>query len=289
MNEEEARQFRNSLFAQGNEASPIEARTASATAKKELGFDLPVASVPLPSKGLVYSGPLQNADAIDIRAMTAREEDILMNRAFARRGTIITELIRSCIVDKAVDVNSLISGDRHALMVAVRVTGYGSQYSAKITCPSCESQQDFEIDLQSLDIKELDLERLHQVAPYQNAFEFELPVTKKKVVFKFLTGKEEEQMVQDAEARRKKGIVQENLVTTKLMACVVSVDGNTDRSFVNKVCQFMPARDSLALRKAIDESEPGIDMTSNFGCKSCGHQEVMSVPLGPTFFWPDSK
>ena len=297
MTEEEARELKNSIFAaqqasQGGlpHVQGMQVQSMAQAARQQLGFELPVAAVPLPSRGLVYpDGPLHAAETVDIKAMTAKEEDILMNRTLVRKGTVVTELIKSCIMDKNIDVNSMISGDRNALMVAVRITGYGADYSPKVTCPSCDTQQDFSVNLENLPVKDLDLTKVKQVGPGQNAFEFVLPLTKKTVVFKFLTGREEERMLQDIEAKRKKGIVQENLVTTKLMNCIVSVDGNADRGFINQFCQFMPARDSLALRNVLDECEPGIDMTSDFVCNGCGHTEVLSVPLGASFFWPNAR
>lgn len=297
MTEEESRELKNSIFAAQQAAQGglpnvqgVPVQSAAQAAKQAIGFDLPVAEVPLPSRGLVYSeGPLAGAETVELKPMTAREEDILMNRTLVRKGTVVTELIKSCMIDKSIDVNSMISGDRNALMIAVRITGYGADYSPKVTCPACESQQDFSVNLEELPVKELDLGKLQQTGQGQNAFEFVLPVTKKKVVFKFLTGKEEERILQDLEAKRKKGIVQENLVTTKLMNSIISVEGNTDRGFINQFCQYIPAKDSLALRKVIDESEPGVDMSSDFVCSSCGHTEVLTVPLGPSFFWPNAR
>lgn len=296
-NEEELRAYRNSVFAAQQAAAGglptlqgVAVQDATQTARRDLGFELPVAVVPLPSRGLVYPDqPLQGSETLDIKAMTAKEEDILMNRTLARKGTIIKELIKSCLMDKTIDVGSLISGDQHALMVAIRISGYGSAYTSKVTCPSCELQQDHTVDLENLPVKELDLDKVKQVAPFQNAFEFTLPVTKKVVVFKFLTGAEEERILQDMEARKKKGFTQESPVTTKLLNSILSIDGSSDRSFVNKFCQHMPAMDSSALRRVMDEAEPGLDMTADFCCGGCGHQEVMSVTLGPSFFWPNAK
>lgn len=297
MTEEESRELKNSIFAaqqaaQGGlpnvQGMPVQ--TAAQAARQAIGFDLPVAEVPLPSRGLVYpDGPLHMAETVELKPMTAREEDILMNRTLVRKGTVVTELIKSCMIDKNIDVNSMISGDRNALMIAVRITGYGADYSPKVTCPACESQQDFSVNLESLPVKELDLSKLKQVATGQNAFEYTLPLSKKTVIFKFLTGKEEERILQDIEAKRKKGIVQENLVTTKLMNSIIAIEGNTERGVINQFCQYMPARDSLALRKVLDESEPGVDMSSDFVCNSCGHTEVLTVPLGPSFFWPNAR
>lgn len=267
----------------------IPVQSTTQMVQQSLGFELEVADVPMPSLGKVYGdAPLANAEFVSIRSMTARDEDILMNRTLARKGTIITELIKSCVMDKSIDINSMIAGDRHALMIAVRITGYTKNYTPKIVCPSCEAQHEHNIDLENLPVKELDLSKVEQVSPNTNLFKFVLPATKKTVGFKFLTGREEEQMLVDAEARRKRGILSENIVTTRLMSSIVDIDGNTDRSFINRFCQNMPARDSLALRTHLSAVEPGIDMTFEYQCQSCGHQEVMSVPLGTEFFWPSA-
>lgn len=305
MTEDDNRELKNAIFAakaaeagaqgkslpQGVQGIPgIPMMSQAEAAQQQLGFNLEVASVPLPSKGLLYDQlPLAGAESIDIKAMTAREEDILMNQSLIKKGTVITELIKSCIMDKSIDVNTLISGDRNALMVAVRMTGYGSEYTPKVKCRGCDTEQDFSVDLSTLPIKELDVEKLQQAAPGQNAFNFQLPVTKKLVTFKFLTGKEEEKIVQEIEARRKRGIVADSPITTKLMNSIVAIDGNTDRGLIAKFCQFMPARDSLALRKQIDENEPSIDMSTEFTCPACSHSEVLAIPLGASFFWPNAR
>src|SRR5690554_2624285 len=94
--------------------------------KATLGFDIPVEAVPLPSRGLIYEDrhPLRGKDSVEYKAMTAREEDILMSPALIKKGTVITELIKSCLIDKTIDPSDLLSGDRNAIMVAIRATGY---------------------------------------------------------------------------------------------------------------------------------------------------------------------
>ena len=99
--------------------------------KDDFGMEVPVESVPLPSRGLIYpvDSSSHNRETIEIKAMTAREEDILTSRALIKKGTVITQLIKSCVVDKSINVESMISGDRNALMTAIRITGYGSDYN----------------------------------------------------------------------------------------------------------------------------------------------------------------
>jgi len=116
-----------------------------------------------------------------------------------------------------------------------------------------------------------------------------LPVTKKQVAFRFLTGEEEEKILKTLEIKKKKGIQNDNLVTTRLLSSIVEIDGVSDRNKISKFVQFMPARDSLALRKFIDKHEPGVDMTVEFMCQNCDHVADISLPMGPTFFWPNAR
>lgn len=288
-NEEQMREIKNSIFAAraAAQAGGVPAMSRAEAARQELGIEIPSSVVPLPSRGLVYpvNSPLYQKEEVEIKGMTTQEEDILMSRPLIKKGTVITELIRSCLLEPGVNVNDLISGDRNALMVAVRITGYGPEYKAQLSCPACEYKQDFEVDLASLEIKPLELE---PVSPGLNQFEFTLPVSGKTVVFRFLTGREEEEIMAMMENRKKKGLINENTITTRLLFSVVSINGVTDRSFVAKFVENMSARDSRALRQYIDKHEPGIDMRHPFECKSCGHSEVVAVPMGASFFWPQS-
>lgn len=279
------REVKNAIFAARQAIENAGAVSRAQAAKQELGIEIPSALVPLPSKGLVYpvDSPLHNREEIEIKGMTTQEEDILMSRALIKKGTVITELIRSCLMEPGIQVNDLLSGDRNALMVAVRITGYGPEYVAQVACPSCELRQEYSIDLSALEIKPLEIE---PSSPGVNQFEFILPVSKKKVLFRFLTGREEEEIMALMENKKKKGLANDNVVTTRLFFSIISVDGNTDRSTISKYIQYMAARDSLALRQYIDKHEPGIDMRHPFECKSCGHSEVVAVPMGASFFWP---
>lgn len=255
--------------------------------KDDFGFEIPVESVPLPSRGLVYhaESPLHGQETIDIKAMTAREEDILTSRALIKKGTVITELIKSCLTDKRIDVNSMLSGDRNAVMVAIRVTGYGSEYKAEIECPLCQTRSKQNFNLSELPIKPLEVE---PVAPGQNLFEFALPIMKKAVRFKFLTGADEEEIMIVQERKKKAGATTDNLVTTRLQYSIVAVDGKTDKSLINTFIRNLPARDSLALRQYIDKVEPGIEMKSYMDCPSCNESSEVRLPMGPGFFWPDA-
>lgn len=247
--------------------------------------DVPVERVPLPSLGRVYvaSSPLCDADGIDIRAMTAREEDILTSRALVKNGTVITELLKSCIVDKRIDVREMLVGDRNAVMIGVRITGYGSDYEVETECSECSHRQKSTFDLSSLKLRGLMIE---PVAPNTNEFEFRLPVTNVSVRFRFITGADEEDINRQLDRRRGQGFVGDSLVTTRLRRCIVSVSGQTDGAAISRFVQTMRARDSLALRKHIDANEPGVDMRCSVTCQQCGLDEEVQMPLGASFFWP---
>lgn len=284
-----ARETKNAIFAakEAAERAGFQSQTKEEAFKKEFGLDIPVSLVPLPSLGIVYSqeSPLHLKEQVEIKGMTTREEDILMSRALIKKGTVITELIKSCLITPGVEVSSLIGGDRNALMVSIRILGYGSDYDAEVNCPKCEHKNTIKVDLNQLDVKDL---KTNPVALGENRFSFVLPITKKNVHFRFLTGKEEEEILATMEARKKRGLPNDNVVTTRLLYSILSIENVSDR---NKIAQFignMPARDSMALRQYMDEIEPGIDMKFEFNCSNCEHYEVMALPLGPNFFWPKS-
>jgi len=127
------------------------------------------------------------------------------------------------------------------------------------------------------------------VSPGANLFEFALPVSKKKVHFKFLTGKDEAEMSLIGERQKKQGSKVDSLVTRRLQFSVVAIDGITDKSKISHFIRNMPARDSLALRKHMDKSEPGIDMKSWLQCIACDEHSEVRLPLGANFFWPDTE
>jgi len=256
--------------------------------KDDFGYEVPIESVPLPSNGVAYSpeSPLHGQETIDIRAMTAREEDILTSRALIKKGTVITELIKSCLTDKRINVSDMLVGDRNAIMVALRITGYGSDYNVEAECPKCNARSKQTFDLSALPIKRL------EYAPIEsgrNIFEFKLPITKKTVHFKFLTGRDEEEINTVLERAKKQGALADNLVTSRLQYSIVAIDSKTDRGAINGFIRNMPARDSMELRRHIDSSEPGIDMKGELDCPSCNEISEVRIPLGASFFWPDAE
>lgn len=276
---------KNEVFGHDSKVSGVKRHNVM---KDDFGFEVPVEAVPLPSKGKVYGtdSPLYGQETVDISAMTAVQEDILTSRALIKKGTVISELLKSCIMTPGVNPDELLAGDRNAVMVAHRITGYGREYTAEVVCESCTERVEAEFDLAGLSIKRLTIEPVEEG---QNLFEFELPVSKKKIQFKFLTGADEQDLLQEADRRRKKmRFSSDSLVTGRLRRSLVSVDGITDRNKIAVFVRNMPAGDSRALRKFMEENEPGIDMRSWVECPMCGESQEVNMPIGAKFFWPDS-
>ncbi len=281
-----SRSEKNEVFAGASD--PRNVMPSRNVMKDDFNFEIPVETVPLPSMGICYpsESSLYQQETIDIKAMTAKEEDILTSRSLIKKGTVITHLLKSCMTDKSVDPDLMLSGDRNAVMTAVRITGYGSDYNVEVDCPSCGERSKQSFDLSKLPIKRLLVE---PVAAGSNLFEYELPLTKKTVRFKFLTGADEAELATIQERKKKQGMTAENLVTQRLMFAIQAIDGITDKSKIAMFCRHMPARDSLALRKFIDKNEPGIDMKSWMDCPSCLEHSEVRLPIGAAFFWPDSE
>ena len=277
---------RNDVFHAAGDHDPRLMETHN-QAQQDLGFDIPVETVPLPSLGKAYpeDHPLHMKEFVEIRAMTAREEDILTSRALIKQGTLITNLIKSCLIDKTIDPRSLLSGDRNALLIAIRVTGYGSDYNVNVNCPMCDTAAVHTCSLSELPIMPLEV---NPVQVGSNEFEVVLPVSGKRATVRFSTGGDEEEASQVAERRKKQGLLADNLVTERLFRSITSIEGNADKSFISKFVRNMPARDSLVARKFLDNEEPNVSMKTRFNCDFCDHEEEMSLPLGATFFWPST-
>tara|TARA_Y100001938_G_C8012446_1_gene390753 strand:- start:18 stop:821 length:804 start_codon:yes stop_codon:yes gene_type:complete len=254
--------------------------------KQDFDWTVPVETVPLPSRGTVYDpeSRLYKVQTLDIKAMTAHEEDILSSPALIKKGETVNTLIRSCLQDKSIDVNEMLLGDRNALMISIRVTGYGPDYKTSFVCPQCDHVNKEVVDLSSLSINFLELEPTKKGT---NSFEFTLPVTKKKVLFKFLTVGDEKEITASREAMSKHFDVEvENNVTANLEKQIVAIDGVTDKNKIKHFVQYMPAFDSRSLRRYIKDNEPGIKMHHNLVCSACSGASTVLVPMSREFFWP---
>lgn len=249
-------------------------------------YEFPTEVIELPSKGLVYpeSNPLSKG-SVEIKYMTAKEEDILASQNLIRKGVVLDKLFESVLVSKDVKISDIVVGDKNAILLATRILGYGSDYQVDITDPFTGENQRTSIDLAKIQTKEIDESLLNR----ENKYEFELPLSKKKVVFKILTHKDEQDITAEVAAlqRLQKGSDVTNDVTTRLKYMIVEVDGNSDRGYINKfVVNGLLARDSRALRNHVREMSPDMDMRFDFTSELTGETEALDIPFGVGFFYP---
>jgi transcription elongation factor Elf1 len=255
-------------------------------AQAEQKLDFPTEYIDLPSEGYFYptSSPLSSG-RIQLKYMTAREEDILTNQNLIKKGVVLDELLKALIVSTGVKLDDIFVGDKNAIFVAARRLAYGDEYPAKITCPKCGEENDVKINLSELKAKSFDFTKYTKG---ENAFSFELPASKKTVVYRLLTHKDEGDIELELKGLAKISKANAPELTTRLKYSIISIDGNGDRGGVKKFVDNMLARDSMALRKHIRENTPDLDMTFDFTCSACGHNERMAMPLGVDFFWPSA-
>lgn len=242
-------------------------------------FKLPTETVELPSKGLLYpeGHPLSNG-TIEMKYMTAKEEDILTNQNYIKNGTVIDRLLKSLIVTE-VPYDDLLVGDKNAIMMAARILSYGKDYVFEY---NGEQQT---VDLSLLENKELD-ESLYTRG--QNEFEFELPHTGNTVTFKILTHGDEVKIEQEIKGLQK--INKDNIaeVTTRLKHMITSVNGSPEpKDIRNFVDNFLLARDARALREEYSRVSPDVNSVFTFEDETGSMKEV-DLPIGINFFWPDA-
>ena len=91
-------------------------------------------------------------------------------------------------------------------------------------------------------------------------------------------------MLEEMEIKKKKGLQNTNLSTSRLLRQIVSVDGISDRGALSKFVQALPIQDSKALRNYINKHQPDIKMQFFFECSGCGHVEKEAPSNGRRLF-----
>jgi hypothetical protein len=242
---------------------------------EESKFKMPTETVELPSKGLLYPEDSELAKGVvEIKYMTAKEEDILTNQSYIRNGTVLDKLLKSVIVSK-INYDDLLIGDKNAIMIAARILGYGADYSFEY---NGESQT---VDLSLIENKPLKEELFTNNV---NEFSFTLPRSKNTITFKLLTHKDEQDINRELEGLKKINKDASPELSTRLKFMITSVEGMRDKKDVREfVDTALLAQDSRALREYIREIQPDVDLTF-FPDESSSR---ISIPIGVNFFWPD--
>jgi len=236
-------------------------------------FTLPTEMVELPSKGLVYpeGHPLREGK-IEIKYMTAKEEDILTNQSYIEKGTVLDKLLESVMVSK-INIKDLIVGDKNAVLIATRILGYGKDYSFSYL------KETYNIDLSTLENKEIEESLLLE----GNKFYYTLPNSNIDITFKILDGHDERKIEKEIQGLKKINKLASPELSTRLKYIITSVNGETDsRTIRNFVDNGLLAMDSRALRSHIKNVQPDVDLTY-----ITDSNEEITIPIGISFFWPD--
>ena len=253
-------------------------------------YAFPTEVLSLPSKGLLYpkDSPLSSG-TIEVKYMTAKEEDILTSTNLIEKGLVIDKLLVSVIADPKVKLDDLLVGDKNALMLGTRVLGYGKDYEVTIEDPDTGLDVEHTFDLTKLETKKVD-EKVFKSG--KNKFSFTLPNSKRVIEFKLLTHKDERDI--DSELKglekisRATGI--QSQLTTRLKYQILSVDGDSKKSTINNFVdnEFL-SRDAHAFRGYINEIMPDVDMSYTYFDENDREEKEMMVPMTISFLWPSIK
>lgn len=262
--------------------------------KQVSDYKFPTEIVELPSRGLIYpqDNPLSTGK-VEMKYMTAKEEDILTTQSYIKDGSVLDRLFQSLIVSngegQAIKYVDLVTGDKNAIMIAARILGYGKDYDVEVQDPYSQNKQKETIDLTQFENKEYDGSA--QLAPHTNEFKFTLPRSQREVTFMAMTESKERRVKHQTEtinkANRKMKDTTSRELTTRLKTMILSVDGERDEKTINHfVDNELFALDSKALRAYINEVIPDIDLTWEFVSEETGEGREMQLPMDVTFFWP---
>ena len=239
-------------------------------------FKFPTEEIDLPSKGIVYSkeSPLSSGK-IEIKYMTAKEEDILSNQSYIQKGIVLDKLLQSLIVNKDINVDDLIVGDKNAVFIAARILGYGSKYEVSI------KGQNHTIDLSLLENRPFNTKGIKQGL---NDFNYKLENTGTILTYKLLNGKDEKAIEREISGLKRINKESSADLTTRLKHMITSVDGKDEKKDIRDfVDNYLLAQDARALREHIRKIQPDIDLTFF----PSGSENKRPIPIGVSFFYPD--
>ena len=267
-----------------------ETTTETENTTSALPFVTPTELVDLPSKGRFYpeDHPLHNQETVEIRYMTARDEDILTSQSLLKKGVALERFLENIVVDKRIKPSRLLVGDRNAMLVAARITGYGADYETRVVCGNCSTRVNYAFDLQEMKVYDgTDTGEVDVNFTADNTFKTKLPLTGLEVEMRLLTGDDENLIAQKTTINKKRKVL-EGTLTSQLDRCMVSVNGDDTRETITQLISMLPARDSRHLRNVHRAVMPTVDLTQEFVCPECSHEQNMEVPFTADFFWPKS-
>ena len=257
--------------------------------KLDLAFAAPTLFVELPSKGKFYKSgnSLHGKETLEIKFMTAKEEDILTSKALIKKGIVLDRLLESVLVDKSVSTSDLLVGDRNALLIDARISGFGSKYVTSVACPACNTvaKHSFLLDENKKLFDGTVPEHLADKVKHIEGklFSIILPQTGVDIHIRLMDGSDEKAIMQITEANKNSTIDSSNTQQLKLL--IDSAEGEKDKKLISQFVDVMPVRDSRFLKEAYKAITPNVDLTQQFECKACDYSADIEVPFNLEFFW----
>ena len=246
--------------------------------------NFPTEEVNLPSRGYFYpkDNPLASGK-VEMKYMTAREEDILTSPNLLRQGTAVEKLLESLIVDKTIKLDDLLIGDKNALIVAARILAYTKTYKF-LTSREDGSEATATVDLTTLNDKEINFKKLTKNV---NQFPFKLPNSEREVVLRMLTHKDENDLTKEAESLKK--VQMATNMTSRMKRMIVSIDGNSERAaIINFVDTELLSVDALEIRRYLASITPDVNMMTT-ATYADGTEGEVAVTITAQFFWPSTE
>jgi hypothetical protein len=256
-------------------------------AAANMSFAVPTEFVELPSQGKFYpeDHPLHQQETVEVRFMTAKDEDIISSDSLIKKGLVIERLLASLLVED-IDPTTLLIGDRNAILIAARISGYGSDYDLSYRCSGCFMVSEKTYDLKGALIEDNCLDSVflkRNNLTYDSStrtFDLKLPTSGVVVGLKLLDGQDEKSLsAEDKET-------QNRIVTSMLNTVIAKVNDESDPGYINDFIEAMPVKDSKFIRDIYPSLAPRVRLVDEFVCPKCYREEEMEVPLNAGFFWP---
>ena len=247
-------------------------------------FMVPTEEIELPSMGVFYPN---GKKTVTVKYLTAEEDDVLFSPELIKSGRVLDALLQIVVLDKDLNPDDMLVGDRNTILIHARKTGIGEEYKpGKMTCPSCGEQYEPVVNLNLLKLKYLE-----NKPDEKGEYDFLMPIMKKNVKFRLLNGKDENKISKATQSTKKGGSSNfkvSKAVTERYRLQIMEVEGNRDKIYISKFISAMPMKDSLVFREYVQLISPGIDFNYEFDCTNCGHYYEDEVPMTYRLFYPNT-
>tara|TARA_R100000353_G_scaffold172235_1_gene137213 strand:+ start:353 stop:1207 length:855 start_codon:yes stop_codon:yes gene_type:complete len=266
------------------------ADTSESIVNDLLDFVTPTEFVDLPSKGQLYpkGHPLRGKDSIEIRFMTAKDEDILTNQSLIKKGVAIDRFVQSIILDEHINVDDLVIGDKNAIIIAARASAYGVAYEAVVGCSKCGTENEMVFDLNKTSFSGLDIPEGLEIQKLDNGyFTTIMPKSQLEVTFRVFTSVDEKYLttylVDNFESEDR------SITTEQLKRMIVMIRDVKEPEVIEMVIDRLTSIDVRHLKICLRAMTPNVEIKETLVCKECGNEQEVQIPFGIDFFWPDRE